>query len=239
MHGYDIHIPFDKDTFVFLGYRRTRLVQAVQLAALRVYGRFRRIDIFRYILVLAQRAASKGKHFTGEANHGIYDTPFEAVVHAPVIGTYLQAGIYKYLVRESGLAGSRKQVVGTVYGIAQVETLYRGIVYAALPEIAQSDVTAIVGVRKIPFKVLHGKFVGRQHRFALGGRLALFGGHLCLLYLDMVFPGQISQCLYIAQLLQLHEEAYRRPSFTATEAVTESAGLADGERGGALVVERT
>ena len=149
VHGYDIHIPFDKDTICLSWLSPYAPGTGRTARGSSVYGRFRRIDIFRYILVLAQRAASKASTLPERPITGYMTRPLKRSYMRPSSVRILQAGIYRYLVRESGPCGQpQKQVVGTVYGIAQVEALYRGIVYAALPEIAQSDVTAIVGVRK-------------------------------------------------------------------------------------------
>ena len=62
VHGDDIHIALHKYALLSLGYSLLGLIEPVELSALEVDVRFGRVDIFGYLLLLAESTASESDH---------------------------------------------------------------------------------------------------------------------------------------------------------------------------------
>ena len=88
-------------------------------------------------------------------------------------------------------------------------------------------------------KPLVRKIIDYEHRLAVILALLLLGGHFPFGHVYMVFLTELFDGFDVTTLLDLHDKTDRVAADTATEALVDTFGGADGERACLLVVERT
>ena len=88
-------------------------------------------------------------------------------------------------------------------------------------------------------EISHRPFIDDEHALTVALLTLLLFGKLALMYLDVVFLSQPSQCLHIGHLLVLHDEADGIASLSASEAMACAACRRHDEGRCLFVMERT
>ena len=145
--------------------------------------------------------------------------------------------LHQELCLVAGFLGSLCQGVAFLRGITQLEFLDDVVADATAAEILFSDGDAVGVVFQRVVKPVLSPLVDDEHRLALTLCSTLLVGQLFLNNLDVVFPSQPAQGLWIGHLLVLHEEAGRRATLAADETVADILRRRHHERWVAVVVE--
>ena len=109
----------------------------------------------------------------------------------------------------------------------------------SLAEITETDRLSFLRLPELLLKPLVRKIIDYEHRLAVILALLLLGGHFSFGYVYMVFLTELFDGFDITALLDLHDKTDSVAADTATEALVDAFGGADGERACLLVVERT
>ncbi len=96
---------------------------------------------------------------------------------------------------------------------------------AAMAEITQANISPLIGLKKVVLEITQCKIIDSKHVVASRLPTLLFGSHLTLLNLDIVFSGKITQSLTVAQMLQLHKEIDGTTPFPTAEALAKPTRL--------------
>ena len=232
-----VHIAFGHQSKTLFAQRIAGFEQAVQLAPLAEYGRFRRVQVLG--LVVPQHASAKTDAFALDVTDGKHDAVAKTVV-ALVLAILVvpdhQPGFFQQAV---GVIGKHAgQMVPAVGCIAQAETGRNAAGQSALLEVVNGD----LGCAQLLAVILAGLFqhVGERGLLllAFGGAGALFRAGVVIRHLQAVLLCQILHGFDEAHAVVFHQETDGIPVLAAAEAMVELLGRADGERGRFLPVKR-
>ena len=235
-----IHIAFGHQRKTLLAQRIAGFVQAVQLAPLAEYGRFRRVQVLG--LVVPQHASAKTDAFALDVTDGKHDAMAKAVVAlvlamlATLVVPDHQTGFFQQTI---GVIGKHTgQMVPAMRRIAQAEAGRNAAGQPALLEVVNGD----LGCAQLLAVVIAGFFqhVGERGLLllAFGGAGALFRAGVVIRHLQAVLLCQILHGFDEAHAVVFHQETDGIPVLAAAEAMVELLGRADGERGRFLPVKR-
>ena len=238
VHRYHIGIALNHIHAVFFGNRFLTLIKTIELTLLVIDFRVGRIDVFllHTFGTRIKQSATKGHHLSTHIEPREDDTPRIAVVHA-FFAFDAESCLQQELLLIASLLSGHSQGVTLAERETEIKLLYDIIAHTTTAKILATDGHTIGIVMKDIPEVVHGPLVDDKHRLAVTLLTLLLLSQFFFMYLDIIFLSQPAQCLWIGNLLVLHQEVDGCATLTTREALTYLLGWRHHERRGLIIVE--